>query len=262
MDLGLEGKRALVLGGRQGLGRGVAEALAAEGVIVALLSRNSEGLAQTALEIGNQAGVRAIAVGADLSDHASVVRAVATVNEEIGGIDILINNSGGPPPSGASGVAPEVWRAQFETMILSIIEITDLVLTGMREQRWGRILTIASSGVVEPNPLIGVSNALRSTLVGWSKTLAGEVASHGVTANILLPGWIATERLREIDLAAAGAGGSSVDAASAANLARIPVGRYGTIQEFGAVAAFLASDLASYVTGSMIRVDGGAIRSV
>jgi 3-oxoacyl-[acyl-carrier protein] reductase len=207
-------------------------------------------------------GGRVSVAAADLSDHAGLLRAVASILERTGGIDILVNNSGGPPPTCAAGVPANIWREQFEAIALSAISLTDAILPGMRANKWGRILTIASSGVIEPHAHIGLSNALRSSLVGWSKTLAAEVAADGITVNMLIPGFIATDRLRAIDQHTAKTQNIELDEFAAVNAARIPVGRYGSIEEFGAVAAFLASDLASYVTGTMQRVDGGAIRSV
>ncbi len=262
MDLGLDGKRALVLGGSRGIGRGIAAALASEGASVAIVSRELSVLRSAAADIASETGRQIFAADGDLADPRSMERTVNRVQSEFGGIDILVNNSGGPPPTGASGVGAEQWRRQFEQMVLSIISLTDLVLPAMRAARWGRIMTVASSGVIEPHAMIGMSNTLRSALVGWSKTLAAEVARDGVTVNILLPGWIASERLRQIDEAKAQKENRRVDEAVMDNISRIPVGRYGTVEEFGAVAAFIASERASYMTGSMIRIDGGAIRSV
>jgi 3-oxoacyl-[acyl-carrier protein] reductase len=262
MDLGLTGKRALVMGGGRGIGRGIATALAAEGASVAIVSRNREALEKAALEIGDRTGAPMMAVAADLADHHGIAKAYHRIAEALGGVDILINNSGGPPPSGAAGIAPEQWQAHFEAMVLNVIGLTDLALPGMRSRGWGRVLTVASSGVTQPIPTIGMSNTLRSALVGWSKTLAGEVGRDGVTVNMLLPGRIATERTAQIDNVTASRQGKPVDEIAAKAAAEIPVGRYGTIEEFGAVVAFLASEKASYVTGSMIRIDGGAIRSI
>jgi 3-oxoacyl-[acyl-carrier protein] reductase len=262
MDLGLKGKRALVMGGGRGIGRGIADALAAEGASVAIVSRNQPALDEAAAAIEKRTGSRALPVAADLADRATLERAFQKIRETLGGVDILVNNTGGPPPSGVAGLEAGLWRQQFEMMVLSIIGLTDMALSGMRERRWGRVLTVASSGVVQPIPTIGMSNTLRSALVGWSKTLAGEVARSGITVNMLLPGRIATERVAQLDGKAAEKEGKPVEEIAARSAAEIPVGRYGTIEEFGAVAAFLASEKASYVTGSMIRIDGGAIRSV
>jgi 3-oxoacyl-[acyl-carrier protein] reductase len=261
MDLKLTGKVALVVGGSKGLGFGVAQALAKEGVNVALLSRNTAALQHAAQTIGQQGG-RVAGFAADLSDWTSVEQAVAQAVGQFGDIDILLNNSGGPPPSGVAGIASAVWEAQFHAMVLPVFRLTDLLLPAMRRKQWGRILNVASTSVVEPIPAIGVSNTLRSAIAGWAKTLAGEVAADGITVNTLLPGRIATDRVASLDQAAALQQGIDTDAVARSKAALIPVGRYGTLEEFGAVAAFLASPLASYVTGSLIRIDGGAMRSV
>lgn len=263
MDLKLNGRTALVLGGSKGIGRGIAEALAAEGVAVALVARNADQVTAAADAIASAHGASAFGFSADLADWASIESAIDGARSALGGDpDILINNSGGPPPGGVTGVAPALWTAQFEAMVLSLIRITDTVLPAMRARKWGRIMTVASSLVVEPSPMIGVSSALRSTLVGWSKVLASEVAADGVTVNMLLPGLIATDRTAFLDRMTADKTGKTIAEVEAMRTASIPVGRYGTAAEFGAVAAFLASEAAAYVTGSMIRIDGGAMRSV
>ena len=263
MDLALRGRTALVFGGSKGLGRGCADALAAEGVDVALVARGREALDRAAGEITARFGVAAHAFAADLADHDAVLRAVDQAEAALGGrVDVLVNNTGGPPPSGVAGVDPALWLAQFQAMVLSVFRVTDRVLPAMRARGWGRILTVASTTVIEPNPALGMSNTLRSALVGWSKTLAGEVARDGVTVNMILPGRIGTDRTTFLDGAVAARTGSTPDAVQAEVSRGIPVGRYGTPDEFGAVAAFLASERAAFVTGSMIRVDGGAVRSV
>lgn len=263
MDLKLNGRTALVLGGSKGIGRGIAEALAAEGVAVALVARNADQVRAAADAIAAAHGTAAFGFSADLANWTSIERAIDAARSALGGDpDILVNNSGGPPPSGVAGIDPGLWSAQFDAMVLSLIRIADAVLPGMRTRQWGRILTVASSLVVEPSPMIGVSAALRSTLVGWSKVLASEVAADGITVNMLLPGLIATDRTAFLDRMAAEKTGRTVAEVEAQRTAAIPVGRYGTPAEFGAVAAFLASDAAAYVTGSMIRIDGGAMRSV
>jgi 3-oxoacyl-[acyl-carrier protein] reductase len=262
MDLQLRGKTALIFGGSKGLGRGIADALAAEGVSVALVARTADTLERAVAEINSRGGGHAIGISADLAQWPTVEGAVKSAREKVGPIDILLNNSGGPPPSGVAGVAPEVWESQFRSMVLPLFRITDLLLPDMRSRRWGRILNVASSSVVEPIPAIGVSNTLRSAVVGWAKTLAGEVARDGITVNTLLPGTIATDRVMQLSRATAERLKISVEQVLQRTAQSIPVGRPGTPEEFGAVAAFLASPLAAYMTGSLIRVDGGSIRSV
>lgn len=262
MDLKLKGKKALVFGGSKGIGRGIADALTAEGVDVALFARSKETLDKSAAEINARAGGRAIGIVADLADWTSVESGVNSARQQLGPIDILINNSGGPPPSGALGVKPEMWEAQFRAMVLSLFRITEMIVPEMRERKWGRILTVASFSVIEPIPHLGMSNSLRGAVAGWSKTLATEVAKDGITVNMLLPGTIATDRLIQLNRAAAERSGISPEEAVKRAGAAVPVGRLGTVEEFGAVTAFLASPLASYVTGSMIRIDGGLVRAV
>lgn len=262
MDLELTGKTAFVMGASRGLGRAIARALVQEGVAVALVARDQGRLETVAAALTAEGPGRAVACAADLNDWTSLNTAIIKAGDQLGGIDILLNNSGGPPPSGVSNVAPELWRDQFEAMVLSLMRTTDHLIPTMRAKGWGRILTIASSTVIEPNPVLGVSNTLRSALVGWSKTLAGEVARDGITVNLLLPGRIATDRLTELDQAAAEQAGVDRATIAASRAASIPVGRYGTPEEFAAVAAFLASPRAAYVTGTMQRIDGGALVSV
>lgn len=208
------------------------------------------------------AGGEALELVWDLADLAAIEHHVAAIEARFGGVDILINNTGGPPPTPAAGQDPALWQKHFQGMVVSVIALTDRVLPGMRARGWGRIITSTSSGVVAPIPNLAVSNALRLSLVGWSKTLAGEVARDGVTANIVLPGRIATDRIRFLDEQRAKREGKSVAEVSAASTASIPVGRYGEPQEYANVVAFLASTAASYVNGSVIRVDGGLIASI
>ena len=175
MDLQLKGKTALVLGGSKGLGRGVAEALAAEGVAVALGARGREALDKTAAEINARSGGRAIGVTADTGDWASLERAVKTTRDQLGPIEILLNNHGGPPPSPVLGVKPEIWEAQFHAMVLNIFRITELVLPDMQARKWGRIINVASESVVQPIAAIGISNTLRGailpTLAVWIEAI-------------------------------------------------------------------------------------------
>jgi 3-oxoacyl-[acyl-carrier protein] reductase len=175
---------------------------------------------------------------------------------------VLVNNTGGPPPTTAAGQSQELWSKHFQSMVLSVVALTDRVLPGMRQRKWGRIITSTSSGVVAPIPNLGLSNALRLSLVGWSKTLAREVGPDGITANIVLPGRVATKRIVALDTAKAEREGRGVQDVTTESAGAIPLGRYGDPKEYGDVVAFLASERASYITGSVIRVDGGLIASI
>lgn len=261
MNLGIAGKVALVTASSGGLGAAIAEALAAEGAAVAITGTNAEKLAKVESAIRAKGG-KVISLVWDLGKLDLIEPSIARIEAELGPIDILVNNTGGPPPSPAGGQALDVWRKHFDSMILSVIAITDRVLPGMKARKWGRIITSTSMGVVAPIPNLGISNTLRASLVGWSKTLSREVAKDGITVNVMAPGRIDTDRVKSIDAGVAKRDGKSVEEVAAASAATIPMGRYGTPAEFADVAAFLASQRASYVTGSTIRVDGGVIPNV
>jgi len=260
MDLGIRDRNALVLGGGGGLGAAIARALGAEGARVALADVNLEAARAAAATVGKEGAAHALQW--DLADLSVIDARVSEVEKALGTVDILVNITGGPPPTPASGQSPQVWRSHFDSMVTSVIATTDRVLPGMRTRRWGRILTSTSSGVIAPIPNLGISNALRSALVTWSKTLAREVGREGITCNILVPGRIATPRIKALDEARAKREGRAVAEVSAESMASIPLGRYGEPEEYAAAAAFLASAQASYITGMAMRIDGGLIASV
>jgi len=251
----------LVLGGSKGLGLGIAQALAAEGVAVAMLARGQEALDKAVGGIAARGG-RAIGIPADLAQWPTVERAAKTAREDLGPIDILVNNCGGPPPARVIGIAPALWEEQFHAMVLVFIRLTELLLPEMRQRKWGRIINVASESVIQPIPNIAISNTLRGAVVGWAKTLAGEVAADGITVNTMLPGAFLTDRVLQFQHSASEREGISPEEFLRRSARNIPVGRLGKPAEFGAAAAFLASPLAGYITGSMLRLDGGSIRSV
>lgn len=261
MDLGILGRVALVMGAGSGLGAAISASLAREGVRVAGSGRDAAALQRTQTAIRAQGG-DFLTVSADLTRLDTLDAALETVENELGPVDILVNNTGGPPPSSVTGVAVEDWRRHFDGMVTSVFHLTDAVLPGMRERGWGRVITSTSSGVVAPIPNLGISNTLRSALVAWSKTLATEVGRDGVTSNIVLPGRIATSRVAALDQARSEREGRPVEEVTAQSMATIPIGRYGFPEEYGDTVAFLASERASYISGSVIRVDGGMIPSV
>ena len=261
MDLGLENKTALVLGGGGGLGRAICKVLAGEGANVAIADIQPDAIAGTQEALATAAG-KTIGLVWDLSDLTQIDAHVSRIEAELGPVDVLVNITGGPPPTPASGQDPALWTKHFQSMVLSVIAITDRVLPNMRARHWGRVITSTSSGVVAPIPNLGISNALRLSLVGWSKTLSREVGKDGITANIILPGRIATGRIQFLDEAKAKREGRSVEEVAAESTATIPLGRYGKPEEYADVVAFLSSERAAYLTGSVIRVDGGLIASI
>ena len=261
MDLGISGKVALVTGGSAGLGRAVALALAREGVHLAVSARREKDLMET-VALVRDAGGSATPLIWDLSDPSLLDEMISSIERTVGPIDILFNNTGGPPPGAAAGHPRTAWTAQFEALVTPSIAVTDRVLPGMRARRWGRIITNASTGVIAPIPNLAFSNSLRSALVGWSKTLAREVAGDGVTVNIVAPGRFDTDRVRSVDALRAQQSGLTPEAVTKASLAAIPASRLGDPAEFGATVAYLSSQHAAYITGSVVRVDGGVIASV
>jgi 3-oxoacyl-[acyl-carrier protein] reductase len=261
MDLGLTDRTSLVLGGGGGLGGAIAAALLAEGSRVAVADIDLAA-AQAVTDRIDPGGGRSLALAWDLADLDVVDGNVGQVEARLDAPDILVNLTGGPPPTPVSGQPTQVWQDHFRSMVASVVAITDRVLPAMTDRAWGRIITSTSSGVVAPIPNLGLSNALRSSLLGWSKTLAGEVGRYGVTVNIVVPGRIATRRTESLDAARAARESVPVEQITAQSAASMALRRYGRPDEYAAVVAFLAGEPASYITGSTIRVDGGLIPSI
>lgn len=253
MDLGLRGRNALVCASTAGLGRAVAEALSAEGARVVISGRRQE----LAKEIS--AGLpQSVSVPCDVTAEGAAQRLARESREALSSdIDIVVLNGPGPKPGSAAGLATGDLRAAMETLLLFQQELTEQLLPGMRARGWGRILSIGSSGVLEPIPNLVLSNVGRSALAAYLKTLAGEVAGDGVTVNMLLPGRIDTDRVRALDNARAQREGRAAADVTADSASSLPAGRYGSPAEFGAIGAFLCSQQAGYITGSAIRCDGG-----
>lgn len=262
MDLGLQGRRALVMGASKGLGRSIADALAQEGVSVAISGRSQESLDRVAAELKAMGAPRAVGIPADVAEGAQMDKLADAAVAALGGVDILVLNHGGPPTCTAAEMTQEDLITWFQRIVLSPIRIANRLLPAMRQQKWGRILAVGSTGMVQPLPGLALSNTLRAAIVGWNKTLSAELAGEGITCNILAPGAFATDRTAETLAAAAQKTGKSIEALVAERSAAIPIGRYGEPREFGPMAAFLASDKAAYTTGRIHIIDGGAVRGV
>ena len=263
MDLGIEGKVALVGASSAGLGLAVAQRLAREGCRVAICGRDDTRLARALEQIGEVApGAEARAFRVDLTDAQQIEALVAAVNAALGPVEILTNNAGGPPPGGFADTSDEKWELGFRLTFLSTVRLTRLVLPDMRQAQWGRIVNVMSRALREPIGNLMISNAMRLAVGGMAKTLAAEVAADGITVNNVGPGTIPTARVHETAAARAAQKGCSVEEELAATAARIPRGRLGTPEELADAVAFLASDLAGHITGSSLLVDGGETRAL
>ena len=259
MDLGLKDRAALVGGGSSGLGRASAEALAAEGCRLALWSRGGDGLERAAAEIRARHGVAVVTIAADAADPIAARTVADAAVAALGAVDILLLNAGGPPPVDPTATDTAGWARAFQLLATTPIELATLLLPGMRERRWGRVVAVLSSGVRQPIPDLVYSNAGRGALMAWLKTTARAVAADGVTVNGVLPGRLATPRIDSLDGGRAEKSGIPVEQVRAAHIATIPAGRYGRPEELGSYVAYLASERAAYQTGTFTAVDGGLI---
>ncbi|MDP2480517.1 MAG: SDR family oxidoreductase [Candidatus Palauibacterales bacterium] len=257
MDLGLSGRVALVGGSSTGLGRAVARELAAEGADVVLCARGEKQLEETRAAIEAETGADVAAVTADLSTLEGVEAAVTGAERAFGRIDILVTNTGGPPAGSFETHDLDTWRSAERLLLESVVELVRRVLPGMKERRWGRIITITSIAVKQPIQNLILSNSLRAAVTGLARTLANDVAPLGITVNNVMPGYTRTQRLEELS------GGAPGDETAFEHWTReIPMGRIGRPRELAALVAFLASERASYITGTSVPVDGGWIRSL
>ncbi len=262
MDLGIAGKHAVVCGSSQGLGRAIADALAAEGVKLVINSRSPEKLVQVRQEIVEATGADVEMVPADLTDPDGVEELVSAAQAAFGTIDILVTNTGGPPAGAFEQHSAEVWQQSIAQNLESVINLVRAVLPGMKEQRWGRIVNVTSISVKQPVAGLILSNTIRAGVTGFAKTVSNEVASYNVTVNNVLPGFTRTERLIHLAEAVAEREGTTVEGAYEGWEAEIPMGRLAEPPELAAVAAFLCSEQASYVTGQSVAVDGGWIKGL
>jgi 3-oxoacyl-[acyl-carrier protein] reductase len=250
MDLGLDGRVALVMGASRGIGRGIAAVLAREGARVAIASRSRQRIEEAAAGID---GGDVAAFVADASDVERLEALPGEVSEALGPVEILVANTGGPPFGGALDHGVEEWERAYRSLVLGPLTLAAAVVPGMRDRGWGRIVNVGSTSTLEPIPGLNLSNANRMAAVGFLKTLSLEIAGDGITVNTVATGRFATERLADAD--------GSLDAAEAAAREQVPAGRLGRPDEYGDLVAFLCSERAAYITGATIPIDGGLVRS-
>jgi 3-oxoacyl-[acyl-carrier protein] reductase len=260
MDLGLNGKVALVTAGSKGLGKGIALELAREGAQVVISSRSEDELRKAVAEIKGATGRESFYIVADLTKAEDIDRLTSSVLEQFGRVDILVNNTGGPPPGYFADFSDEQWQKAVDLLLLSSVRLIRAVLPGMRERGWGRIINSTSVAVKQPIQNLLLSNAVRTAVIGLAKSLSNEVAADGITVNNLLPGSIYTDRIIQNTTITAQRTGRTPEEIRAAAEAEIPMKRYGRVEEYAAAAAFLASDRASYITGVNLLVDGGVYK--
>lgn len=264
MDFGLEGGKrvALVAAASRGLGRAIAGELAAEGANLVICSRSVKQIEEVGREIAAKSGVEVLSIEADVSVPAQVERLLGAALHKFGRVDILVTNAGGPPAGPFEAHSPDVWQKTYELTLASVLNLVRGVLPGMKERRWGRIINVTSIAAKQPVDNLILSNSLRAAVTAFARTLANEVGAHGVTVNNILPGYTRTERVEQLAESASVATGRSVDDVRADWEKQIPMRRLGEPHEFAALAVFLASERASYITAQSIAVDGGWIRAL
>jgi 3-oxoacyl-[acyl-carrier protein] reductase len=262
MDLGLRGRTALVGGASAGLGRASADRLAAEGCALAMWSRGGEALERAAAEIRARHSVDVFTIAGDAYDPATAQHVATEARRLLGRVDIAVLNAGGPPASEPTRSDPAEWQRSFQLLAITPIELATLLLPEMRERKWGRVVSIMSSGVRTPIAELVYSNACRSALAAWLKTVSLEVMADGVTVNGVLPGRLDTNRVRSLDRTRAELAGTTPEEIRSGYERGIPAGRYGDPDELGAYVAWLCSDLARYQTGTFVPIDGGSQRSL
>jgi 3-oxoacyl-[acyl-carrier protein] reductase len=262
MDLGLKGKVAMVAGASRGLGYAVARGLAAEGASVSLSSRNADAIAAAAATIARETGSLTLAHAVDVSSADAIQAWFEATTAKFGGVDLLFVNAGGPPAGASLSFDDAAWQSAFELLVLSSVRMVRLAVPSMKARGGGAIVVSTSAAVKEPIPNLALSNVVRSAVSALSKTLANELAADNIRVNHLLPGRIDTDRIRELDSIRGRATGTSADDVKASHSKVIPLGRYGTPEEFGSAAVFLFSDAARYITGASLQVDGGLIKAV
>jgi 3-oxoacyl-[acyl-carrier protein] reductase len=262
MDLGIAGKVAAVGGASTGLGRAIAAALAHEGARVAICARGAEQLERTAGELREASGQQVLAYPVDLATENGPQEFIEATVKELGGLDILVTNAGGPPATTSSQTPAEAWAAALELSMLSAIRMSQAAIPHMKRNGWGRIVCITSISVKSPLPAMVLSNTVRPGVVGYAKTVSQEFAADGITVNVVCPGYMATDRVSELAETRAAQSGQTVEQVMTGLVGNIPSGRMGDPKELGDLVAFLASERAAYITGTAIHIDGGFFRGL
>lgn len=262
MFLGLRGKTALVAAASKGLGYAIARELATEGATIVICARGKDSLKEARDRLASETGAKVYGIPADLSRYEDVKRVTSTSLERLGRVDILINNNGGPPAGPFESHDWATWQGAFDQTLRSAVEMTRALLPGMKERRWGRIINVTSMAAKQPVDNLMLSNSLRAAVHGFARTLANEVAEYGITVNNILPGYTRTERVESLAEATAKRDGLDTAAVLSRFERDVPMKRMGEPEEFAALAAFLASERASYITAQSIAADGGWIRSL
>jgi 3-oxoacyl-[acyl-carrier protein] reductase len=262
MDLGLKDRVAIVAAASRGLGKACARELAREGAKIVICARDAECLAATAAKLGAETGAEVVAVQTDLTIVEQITHLADETQRRFGRIDILVANNGGPPAGYFDELDDEAWQAVHQLTLMSCVRLIRAVLPAMRAQQWGRIVNITSISAKQPIDNLLFSNVYRPGVIGLAKTLSAQEAANGITINNVAPGYTRTDRVLELAEASAAQEGKTVDEVLAERAASFPAGRMGEPEELAALVAFLASERASYVTGTTIQIDGGAVKSL
>lgn len=262
MDLGLDGKVAAVGGASSGLGKAVAWALAREGARVAICARGADRLDRTRQALERASGEEIFAFATDLATEDGPKEFVTATTKEFGGLDILVCNAGGPPPTTLANTSPDAWQRAIDLSLLSTIRLVQAAIPHMRRQQWGRIICLTSVSVKNPLPGLILSNTARPGVVGFAKSVASEYGHHGITVNVICPGYMLTDRVQELAAEQAEADQMTIEAVMSQIVENIPVGRMGDPKELGDLVAFLASERAAYINGTCVQIDGGFVRGL